>query len=81
MISAKDGRGRVRVTWHNEEAFLDIDIATGLGQSIIEAACAARIDALFAAVSVEQFGVTHEQLAPLLTAIRAARRIDDGRPS
>ena len=80
MISAKDGRGRVRITWHDEEAFLDIDIATGLGQSIVEAACAARIDAAFTAVAVSQFGLTHEQLTPLLTAIRAARRMDDARP-
>ena len=80
LVSASDGRGRVRLTWHDEEAFLDLEIATGLGQSIIEAACAARIDAAFAAVAAHEIGLPGEAVGRLLHAVRAARRVDDGRP-
>lgn len=79
IVSAADGRGRVRLSWHDEEAFLDIDIATGLGQSIIEAACAARIDAAFAAVAQKDIGLPGEAVGRLLQAVRGARRLDDSR--
>lgn len=81
IVSAKDGRGRVRLSWHDNEAFLDVEIATGLGQSIIEAACAARIDALFAAVLTKDMGLDGDAAGDILRAVRGARRIDDGRPS
>lgn len=77
MVSAKDGRGRVRMSWGNEEAYLDLDIATGLGQSIIEAACAARIDALFSAVLVNDLGLPPDAASNMLRAVRGARRIED----
>jgi len=79
MVSAKDGRGRVRVAWHDEEAFLDLEIATGLGQSLIEAACAARIDAALVAALTSE-GLSTQAIGQILRAVRGARRIDDERP-
>ena len=81
IVSARDGHGRVRVSWHDNEAFLDIEIATGLGQSIIEAACAARIDASLCAVLTHKFGMPSEDTGTVLSAVRGARRIDDGLPA
>lgn len=78
ILSAQDGRGRVRVTWHEEEAFLDLEIAIGLGQSIIEAACAARIDAAFYA-HASGAGVPLDVIAAIMQRIRGARRVDDAR--
>lgn len=77
IISAKDGRGRVRVTWHDNEAFLDTEIASGLGQSFIEAAAAARIDAALNATLTSE-GVPQELIHHLLSAVRASRRLEDG---
>jgi hypothetical protein len=75
LVSATDGHGRVRIAWEDNEAFLDVDVAAGLGQSMLEAAAAARIDALFVAVATKNLGMSYAEVGPLLKAIRAARVI------
>lgn len=79
LVSAQDRRGRVRVAWHDNEAYLDVDIAIGLGQSIIEAGVSARIDALLTAQLLE-LGLDPMALAAFMSAVRGARRIDDTKP-
>ena len=51
-------------------------------QSIIEAACAARIDALFAAVLTNEIGLKPDAASVMMRAVRAARQMtDDRKPS
>jgi hypothetical protein len=78
-VSAGTGRGFVRITWNDEEAQLDPDMAKGLGQSIIDAAYSAEHDAYFIHFMQHKVGLSREKAAMALGDLRAARQREDAR--
>lgn len=80
-VSAKTGRGFVEVTWQDEVAQLDPEIAKGLGQSIIDAAYSAEHDAFFIAFLHHTIGLARDAAAAALGELRMLRQHrDEARP-
>jgi hypothetical protein len=78
-VSAGTGQGFVKVTWEEQEAQLDPELAKGLGQSIIDAAYSAEHDAYFIHFLHNKVGLSREKAAMALGDLRAARTVKSDR--
>ena len=72
-VSAGTGKGFVKITWHDEEAQLDPELAKGLGQSIIDAAYSAEHDAYFVHFMHNKVGLSRDKAAMALGDLRSMR--------